>query len=103
MSLFTQKFEEAKKLRSVRLTDTAWDALERIASEHGVTRTDLLEKWARQEPVSPQASSPCLTREELEKHMNTLLAHIPIGRKEVAQRAFVIKHFQALLQRIFPK
>ena len=103
MSLFTQKFEETKKLRSVRLTDTAWNALEAIASERGVTRTDLLEEWARQKPDSAQPSASGLTREELEGHMNTLLAHIPIKRKEVAPRTFVNKYFRELLQQVFPR
>ena len=102
MTLFTPKFEESKKLRSVRLTDTAWDALDRIASEHGVTRTDLLEEWSRRELWSPKPSHPTLTREDLEEHMNKVLEHVPIKQKGILQRKLVAKYFQELLEQIFP-
>jgi predicted DNA-binding ribbon-helix-helix protein len=46
---FERKFiNENKKLRSVRLTDTAWDVLENIANQNGISRTDVIELWARE-------------------------------------------------------
>lgn len=46
---FTEKFiGEPKKLRSIRLTDTAWDKLEEIAENLSITRTDFIELIARQ-------------------------------------------------------
>lgn len=45
---FTEKFVgEEKKLRSVRLTDTAWDKLHSIGDSLSVTRTDAIELMAR--------------------------------------------------------
>jgi len=37
-----------KKLRSMKLTDHAWDTLEVLARERGVTRTDIIEEFTRQ-------------------------------------------------------
>lgn len=44
---FTQKGEEGRKVRSLRLTDTTWNKLGKWANEHNVTRADLIEKWVR--------------------------------------------------------
>lgn len=41
---FVQKSEEARKVRSIRLTDGAWDELGRIAGEQDITRADLIEQ-----------------------------------------------------------
>lgn len=41
---FVQKSEEARKVRSIRLTDGAWDELGRIADEQNITRADLIEQ-----------------------------------------------------------
>lgn len=52
---FKQKFSgEAKKLRTLRLTDTAWNYLQQVATDREVTRTDVIEAWAR-EKQSKQA------------------------------------------------
>lgn len=45
---FSKKFDqEEKRLRSIRLTDTAWNRLQEIATEKEVSRTDVIETWAR--------------------------------------------------------
>lgn len=78
MSLFTQKFDEPKRLRSIRLTDTAWNSLEKIAIEQGLTRTDLIEEWSR-EYQGKQISKHMFEqdreelRKQLEKHVNDIL------------------------------
>lgn len=41
---FTQKSDEARKVRSIRLTDGAWDELGRMAGEQDITRADLIEQ-----------------------------------------------------------
>lgn len=41
---FVQKSDEMRKVRSVRLTDTAWNELGRIADERDITRADLIEE-----------------------------------------------------------
>lgn len=46
---FERKFtDEPKKLRSVRLTNTAWNALENLATQKELTRTDVIEMWVRE-------------------------------------------------------
>lgn len=44
---FSTAYDEPKSLRSIRLTDTAWEILKAIADEQNSSRTDVIEKWAR--------------------------------------------------------
>ncbi|NES73975.1 MAG: ribbon-helix-helix domain-containing protein [Okeania sp. SIO2D1] len=43
---FSSKSETFRKVRSIRLTDSTWELLGKLAEERGVTRADLLEEWA---------------------------------------------------------
>ena len=40
---FSSKGEERREVRSIRLTDSAWEKLGNIANERGITRADLIE------------------------------------------------------------
>ena len=42
---------ETKRLRSMRLTDTAWDLLAEIAQKNQITRTEVIEFFARGEDL----------------------------------------------------
>jgi AcrR family transcriptional regulator len=44
---FERDYTESKHLRSVRLTDTAWDNLDTIATRNNLTRTEAIELLAR--------------------------------------------------------
>jgi AcrR family transcriptional regulator len=44
---FEQEYDEPKHLRSIRVTDTAWENLAAMAQENNITRTELIEKLAR--------------------------------------------------------
>lgn len=44
---FTVKLDQPKKLRTVRLTNTAWNQLQQTATKNEVSRTDVIEAWAR--------------------------------------------------------
>lgn len=100
MALFTQKFDEPKRLRSIRLTDTAWDALEQLAISRGLTRTDLLEEWARQQIDHCRPES--VTKDQLQQHINSIAERTPPGRKAVLQRSFALRLFLDLQNRAFP-
>lgn len=39
--------EEPKRLRTMRLTDTAWEKLAGIAAKNQITRTEVIEIFAR--------------------------------------------------------
>ncbi len=43
--------EEIKRLRSIRLTDTAWEKLAEIAEKNQITRTEVIEIFARGEEL----------------------------------------------------
>ncbi|BAZ41832.1 TetR family transcriptional regulator protein [Calothrix sp. NIES-4101] len=44
---FERDYTEPKQLRSLRLTDTAWENLDAIAQKNNLTRTELIELFAR--------------------------------------------------------
>ena len=46
---FEQDYQEPKNVRSLRLTDTAWENLDNIARENNLTRSELVERLARGE------------------------------------------------------
>ncbi len=43
--------EEKKNLRSIRLTDTAWEQLDKIAKENNLSRSELIEIFARKQEL----------------------------------------------------
>jgi AcrR family transcriptional regulator len=44
---FEQEYDEPKHLRSIRVTDTAWENLAAMAQKNNLTRTELIEQLAR--------------------------------------------------------
>jgi AcrR family transcriptional regulator len=44
---FEQEYDEPKHLRSIRVTDTAWENLDAMAKKNNLTRTELIEQLAR--------------------------------------------------------
>lgn len=42
---FASKSDEIRHVRSIRLTNTAWDVLGKIADSRSITRADLVENW----------------------------------------------------------
>ncbi|NJR52893.1 MAG: ribbon-helix-helix domain-containing protein, partial [Leptolyngbyaceae cyanobacterium CSU_1_3] len=107
MSLFTQKFDESKKLRSIRLTDTAWNALQQLAEEQGVTRTDLLERWSRNPPSSASNSENTVVsiRKRLESYIDSIVKSkmVPKHAMKIAPGAVVRRCLQELIDRAYPE
>ncbi len=48
---FERDYPEPKRLRSIRITDTAWENLDAIAQKNNLTRTELIELLARGEEL----------------------------------------------------
>ena len=46
---FAAKSNENRQVRSIRLTDSVWDTLGKIADERSITRADLVENWMDRE------------------------------------------------------
>ncbi|MEM6401819.1 MAG: TetR/AcrR family transcriptional regulator [Cyanobacteria bacterium P01_D01_bin.116] len=46
---FEQDYQEPKQVRSLRLTDTAWENLDKIARDNNLNRSELIERLARGE------------------------------------------------------
>ena len=51
---FSTKGEERREVRSIRLTDSAWEKLGNIADERGITRADLIENMMSADGFSNQ-------------------------------------------------
>jgi predicted DNA-binding protein len=90
---FVQKSDEMRKVRSVRLTDTAWNELGRIADERDITRADLIEELIEKglaERLEDKVESskqlelpfgvlPKLERADLEEKRDRALAALKLG------------------------
>jgi hypothetical protein len=90
---FVQKSDEMRKVRSVRLTDTAWNELGRIADQQDITRADLIEgliekglaERLEDKVESPKqlelpfGVSPKLERTDLERKRDRVLATLGLG------------------------
>jgi hypothetical protein len=49
-------YDELKKSHTVKLTDTAWHAINEVAQQQGISASELVERWGRG-LKSPAASS----------------------------------------------
>lgn len=103
MPLFVQKFDEPKKLRSVRLTDSAWNSLARIASERGMTRTDLLEEWVREKSSYNTKQSAVQVRKLMETYIDDIVDRlVPKRPMKVAPVGLVRRCLQELVDQVYP-
>ena len=48
---FKRDYQEPKNLRSLRITDTAWENLDAIAQKNNLSRSELIERFARGEKL----------------------------------------------------
>lgn len=90
---FVQKSDEMRRVRSIRLTDTAWDELGRIANQRDITRADLIEELIEKglaERLEDKVESskqleipfgvlPKLERADLEENRDRILAGLKLG------------------------
>jgi predicted DNA-binding ribbon-helix-helix protein len=51
---FARKEYGEKKIRSMMLSDQAWDTLKKLADSKGVSRTDIIEEFTRQQNSEQQ-------------------------------------------------
>lgn len=79
---FTKKSNESREVRSLRLTDSTWEALGQVAQAKNFTRSDLLESMNWQDSTGPVAQ-PCsltLTEEFLTEIAERLLHDSAVTR-----------------------
>jgi predicted DNA-binding ribbon-helix-helix protein len=79
---FVQKSEEARKVRSIRLTDKAWDELGRIAGEQDITRADLIEQLIEKglsRYLDSGGRQNKIDRNDLELKRNSVLVSLNLG------------------------
>ncbi|MFB2891723.1 hypothetical protein ACE1CI_02150 [Aerosakkonemataceae cyanobacterium BLCC-F50] len=102
---FAQKNDEYRSVRSLRLTDSTWEALGSVAQSQGITRADLLELLVRSKclplpsntrvegEIEPRLVESALLRiEELESLCSNILKDLKLGKQapryQVVQKAF---------------
>jgi predicted DNA-binding ribbon-helix-helix protein len=105
---FAPKSEEPRSVRTMRLTDAAWEKLGEIADSRGITRADLIEEWVEQ-PASEQVRQLAIFDEHLvnitsEERINlqeieAAIAHIlddPVITRKGKDRSSIKRALQAL-------
>lgn len=102
---FAQKNDEYRSVRSLRLTDSTWEALGSAAQSQGITRADLLELLVRSDwlplpsntwvegEIEPRFGESALLKiEELETLCSNILKDLKLGKQapryKVVQKAF---------------
>lgn len=51
-------WDEVKKTHGIKLTDTAWNAINQVAHEQGISASELVERWGRQLKLPAASSHP---------------------------------------------
>lgn len=74
---FAAKSETPRKIRSVNLTDNAWQWLADVATQSGVSRNDYLEAMAEGVPLMETANTQVSPLMEMAKSDNTKAAEQP--------------------------
>ena len=79
---FAQKSEELRRVRSIRLTDSTWEALGLMAAQRSITRADLIEELVEEDIIgaSEPISSSKKTVEEIESLVEQVLADSLVTR-----------------------
>lgn len=100
---FVAKSNENRQVRSIRLTDSAWDKLGQLARERGITRADLLEEWMIDDlPIHSQNDS-CKNFHnlpDLKQMEESFLSSLKVGKQSPTYKIAVklLKHFIPLLE-----
>ncbi len=94
---FAQKSEEIRHVRSIRLTDSTWEALGAIAAQRGITRADLLEELIGEGVIS-LAHQPVSTRREDVGHLVEQVLADPSVTRNGKDRGAVKRGLEALLK-----
>lgn len=51
-------YDEVKKTHGLKLTDTAWSAINEVAQQQGISASELVERWGRQLKLPSASSHP---------------------------------------------
>jgi hypothetical protein len=98
---FAQKSDELRHVRSIRLTDSTWEALGAIATQRSITRADLLEQLAEEGLISQsqtqESNGVGKTVTEIEKLIERVLAD-PVVTRNGKDRGAVKRGLEALLK-----
>jgi predicted DNA-binding ribbon-helix-helix protein len=96
---FAQKSDEVRHVRSIRLTDSTWEALGAIATQRGITRADLLEELVKEGIVgsTQQLAKPDKETLEIEPLIDQVLAD-PLVTRNGKDKGAVRRGLEALLK-----
>ncbi len=98
---FTQKSDEPRYIRSIRLTNSTWETLGAIATVRGITRADLLEQLVKEGVISQSQSQEFndveKTAAEIEKLIEQVLAD-PVVTRNGKDKGAAKRALEALLK-----
>lgn len=90
---FLNKSDEFRHVRSIRVTDKAWEKLGEIANNRSITRADLIEEWLENDEIFK------IDKVQVEAVMEEILQDQKVTRKG-KDRSAVRRGFEALLERL---
>lgn len=96
---FAPKSEEYRQVRSIRLTDSAWQKIGFAAEKRRITRADLIEQMAEDGVFDGESIDSKLSRESLEVLVEEILSD-PTVTRGGKDRGAVKRGLQALLSRL---
>lgn len=91
---FLHKSDDYRRVRSIRVTDEAWEKLGEIAEKLSITRADLIEEWMEDK------SSNGINEEKIKAVIEEIL-HDPEVTRKGKDKSAVRRGFEALLNRLF--
>lgn len=100
---FAPKSEEYRQVRSIRLTDTAWQKLGFAAEKRRITRADLIEQMAEDGVFDDESSNSQLSRNDFLNEVEALTEEIlsdPTVTRGGKDKGAVKRGLQALLSRL---
>jgi predicted DNA-binding ribbon-helix-helix protein len=96
---FAPKSDEPRHVRSIRVTDSAWEVLGAVAAQRGITRADLLEELVKEGVVGSvqQVAEPENKASEIKMLIERVLAD-PLVTRSGKDRGAVRRGLEALVR-----
>jgi hypothetical protein len=105
---FAPKSDEHREVRSIRLTDSTWEELGKLADQRCITRADLIEQLTQSGSLTRIAGTEnveiCTGSPNIESRMQDAIESVlsdPVVTRNGKDRGSVKRALQALQERLF--
>lgn len=96
---FVAKSDQPREVRSLRLTDTAWEKLGSAANLRCITRSDLIEELIESGVLDKQPTSGGMSLQQVEAAISQILTD-PVVTRNGKDRGSVKRALEALLKQL---